>query len=180
MTQVTAQSETVDRATLITRLHQSRERYVRSVQGVNDEQARFKIAEGRWCILEIAEHVATAERQMLALWTKLAAPGQSPRAKDAGVIAAQKDQATKRQSPERSLPTGRYTNLADAVRDFETNRENTISWLESNTDDLRAKVVEHPLAGAVDGVQLLLLMIGHAERHAEQIGGIKNYSGYPK
>jgi len=117
---------------------------------------------------------------MLALWTKTAAPGQSPRAKDAGVITAQVDRGTKREAPERSRPAGRYKALADAARDFEANRASTVSWLESNTDDLRAKVVEHPLAGTVDGVQLLLLMIGHPERHAEQIGEIKSHSGYPK
>ena len=177
---VAAQGETINRATLLGRLRESREQYLRSLQGVGDEQAHFRQAGGAWCILEIAEHVATAERQMLALWMKLAAPGQSPRAKDAGVIAAQADRGTKRQAPERSVPNGRYTALADAVRDFETHRANTVSWLENNTDDLRTNVVEHPLAGTVDGVQLLLLMAGHCERHAEQISDIKAQDGYPK
>ena len=83
-------------------------------------------------------------------------------------------------APERSRPVGRYATLEDAKKDFETHRANTIAWLQSSTDDLRAKVVDHPLAGTVDGVQLLLLMIGHPERHAAQIAEIKAHSGYPR
>ena len=51
-------------------------RYLAAVQGVSEAAANVKIGENSWSILHCAEHVATAERQMLAMWNKLAATGQ--------------------------------------------------------------------------------------------------------
>lgn len=164
---------------LATCLRASQERYLRAVEGVSESEANVKIGENRWSILHCAEHVATAERQMLAMWNKLAVPGKSIPEKDAAVPANALNRERKNTSPERSRPNGRYTELSAAIADFRTNRANSSSVLQASTiEDLRGKVVQHPLAGEIDGYQLFRLMAAHAERHAAQIEEIKNHPAY--
>jgi hypothetical protein len=167
MTQAAAQHETT-REHLVERLRESRERYLSVAGNVPAEAVGFRSAADSWSILEVAEHVAVAERQMLTMWTKLAQAGEGDPGKDAA-MARVADRTRKAVAPERSRPSGRYQSLADAVRDFTANREQTIAYAETHFDELRGKIVEHPLAGKLDGYQLLLLMAGHAERHAAQM-----------
>ena len=164
-----------ERATLIRRLQESRDRYLRAVGSAADPALR--LAPDSWSILECTEHVAVAERQMLALWTKLALPGQSNPVQDQTVPQRAADRAQKQKAPDRSRPTGRYPSLAEAIKDFNANRAQTIIYVESNAGELRGKTVTHPLMGVLDGYQLILLMAGHAERHAAQIDEIKNQAG---
>jgi len=166
-------------AFLVNCLQASRERFLRALEGVSESAANVKIGENSWSILHCAEHVATAERQMMAMWNKLAAAGKGDPAKDAGVPANALNREKKNTSPERSRPNGRYTELSAAIADFRTNRATSIAALQGSTlEDLRGKVVQHPLAGEIDGYQLFRLMAAHAERHAAQIEDIKNHPAY--
>jgi hypothetical protein len=160
-------------------LEASRERFLRAVEGVSESSANVKIGEASWSILHCAEHVATAERQMMTMWNKLAAAGRSIPEKDKAVPENALNREKKNTSPERSRPNGRYTELSAAIADFRTNRATSIAALQGSTlDDLRGKVVQHPLAGEIDGYQLFRLMAAHAERHAAQIEDIKNHPAY--
>ena len=162
-------------ATLIRRLQESRDRYLRAVGSANDPSLR--LGPDSWSILECAEHVAVAERQMLALWTKLSLPGQANPVQDQTVPQRAVDRTQKLTAPDRSRPTGRYATLAEAIKDFNASRAQTIIYVESNAAALRGKTITHPLMGVLDGYQLMLLMAGHAERHAAQIDEIKNQAG---
>jgi DinB superfamily len=159
-------------------LSASESRYLQAVEGVSEAAAKVKVSEGSWSILECAEHVAAAERQMLAMWNKLAVPGKSIPEKDAAVPANALNRERKNTAPERSRPNGRYSELRDAVADFREHRAVSIASLHSLSEQLRGKVVQHPLAGEIDGYQLFRLMAAHAERHAAQIEEIKNHPAY--
>ncbi len=154
--------------------------FLSSIEGVSDEQSRFSPGEGRWSILQVAEHVAVAERQMLTLWSKLAVPGSAPREKDAMLLQGLPDRSKKNPAPERSVPSGRFASLQEARDAFTSNRENILATLKSAEKELRAKVVEHPLAGVVDGYQLFLVMALHPMRHAQQVNEIKTHPAYPR
>jgi hypothetical protein len=162
-----------ERETLIARLKQSREVYLRTLKGVNDAAAKIKPAPDRWSILEVSEHVATAERQMLTLWMKLAQPGQADRTLDEIIVTNAHDRTRKQIAPERSRPQGKMPSVSQAIEQFDFYRGQTIAYLEGELEDLRAKTVAHPIAGTIDGYQLFLLMACHAERHAEQIEELK-------
>ncbi len=171
MTQTSTQPDG-PRAHLVERLRESRARYLGVIRDIPAEATAVRRTDS-WSILEVAEHVAVAERQMLALWTKLAQAGEGERAKDAVIPVVAANRANKQVALERSRPSGRYQALAEAVRDFSASREQTIAYVESHSEELRGKTVEHPLAGKLDGYQLFLLMAGHAERHAAQIAELK-------
>lgn len=169
---------TGEKGALRARLEENGEKWLGCIRDVTGEQAQFSPGEGRWNILQVAEHVAVAERQMLAMWKKLMQPGTSPREKDEAIIEAQGDHKKKNQAPERSLPTGRFTRLRDTEAEFELNRQASITALHA-AEGLREKVVEHPLAGPVDGYQSFLVMAMHPLRHVYQVEEIKAAPGYP-
>jgi uncharacterized damage-inducible protein DinB len=160
---------------LAERLERGRDNFLRALEGVSEEQARRKPADGGWSILECVEHVAIAEWGMLRM-TQKAADGDQPadRERDAQVLRFGADRSRKAKSPEAALPTGRYASLAEAAAKFRENREKTLAWVREITEtDLRRKSVPHPLAGALDGYQMLLLMSAHPERHLGQIAELK-------
>ena len=169
---------TDEKGILRARLEENGEKWLACIRDVSEEQAQFSPGEGQWNILQVAEHVAVAERQMLAMWRKLMQPGTTPREKDEAIVAAQSDRNKKNSAPERSLPTGRFRALRDAEAEFELNRQNSISALLV-AEGLRDKVVEHPLAGLVDGYQLFLVMAMHPLRHVYQVEEIKAAPGFP-
>jgi hypothetical protein len=168
-----------EKEALRARLQEGHEKWLGAISGVSDHDAQFSPGEGQWNILQVAEHVATAERQMLAMWLKLAGPGSSPKEKDALIISGQGNRNKKNPAPERSLPTGRFTSLKDAETAFIENRNVSLAALDA-ADELRSKVVEHPLAGVCDGYQLFLIMALHPARHAFQVEEIKAAPGYGK
>jgi hypothetical protein len=168
-----------EKEALRARLEDSREKWLAAVQGIGEQDALFSPGEGQWNILQVAEHVATAERQMLTMWKKLSAPGTAPREKDGMIVSAQGDRNKKNPAPERSVPTGRFQSLKDAVAAFVENREATMAAL-NEVEDFRGKVVEHPLAGVCDGYQLFLIMALHPVRHVFQVEEIKAAPGFSK
>ena len=167
-----------EKGVLRAQLEENGEKWLACIRDVSEEQAQFSPGEGQWNILQVAEHVAVAERQMLAMWKKVMQAGTSPREKDETILAAQGDRNQKREAPERSLPIGRFLRLRDAEGEFELNRQNSIGALLV-AEGLREKVVEHPLAGLVDGYQLFLVMAMHPLRHVYQVEEIKAAKGFP-
>ena len=168
-----------EKEALRTRLEQGRDKWLAAVQGISEQDALFSPGEGQWNILQVAEHVATAERQMLTMWKKLSAPGTAPREKDNVIVSAQGDRNKKNPAPERSVPTGRFQSLKDAIDAFAENRKATMLAL-NEVDDFRGKIVEHPLAGVCDGYQLFLIMALHPVRHVYQVEEIQAAPGYSK
>lgn len=165
---------------LVESLREGRNRYLYAFQGVLDSSSTWRKAPGKWSILECAEHVAVSEEQMFRAWEKLAAPGKSDPAKDRAVQNTAKDREHKMTCPERALPKGRCQSLSEALERFRTARERTLQLAESAPlEELRGKVVPHPLMETIDGYQLLLLMAAHAERHALQIKEITSDPEFP-
>ena len=161
------------------RLRQGRDRYLCAFHGVLESSSAWRRTPGSWSILECAEHVAVAEEQMLRAWEKLAEPGSSDPAKDAADCGGAHDR-TQEDSSENSEPKGRCESLFEAIERFRVARERTLQFAENiSVEELRAKVVPHPMAGKLDGYQLLTLMAVHPERHALQVEEIKTDPDFP-
>ena len=63
-----------DRSKFLDLLARTREEFLSTLTGVNEDQARLKPAPDAWSILECAEHVVGAERGMLIMINALHAP----------------------------------------------------------------------------------------------------------
>lgn len=163
---------------LLSRLRQSRERYLQTVSGVPGELSRVRPGDGAWSVLDCAEHVAIAEQLMFRSVEKRRPTAASPDvAKDALIQTVGLDRTRKFSAPEPARPAGRYATLEEAVVAFRAAREVTISFVNQASEDLRASTALHPIAGLIDAYQELLLMALHCERHAAQIEEISRHWG---
>jgi len=63
------------------------------------------------------------------------------------------------------------------VESFLTTRQQTVRFVESCGEDLRAKPMTHPLMGAINCHEALLLIAVHPRRHALQIREIRTALG---
>jgi uncharacterized damage-inducible protein DinB len=172
----TLSTSPADKDKLLELLHETRHRFVGSFAGVTDEQSRRRAAEGSWSVADCVEHVAAAETFMLRLvqGQRRPRPAGAPNREEI-FLQRMTDRTRKATSPEGARPTGRFGNLEAAAKQFETARAGTIRFVEENMNDLRASEVTHPLPliGDVSVYEMVIIMAGHAERHALQIEEIK-------
>ena len=159
-----------DRDQLLEKLNSGRDEFLASLESVTEEQAAAKpVAD--WSILACAEHVATVEENLRRRLMEQATPTESEMSREResflGAVAA--NRRRKVQAPEVAQPRGRFTTLRDAVECFCRNREQTIAYMASCQDDLRRMTMDHPMIGAASGQEIVILMMAHPFRHAQQI-----------
>ena len=155
---------------IVETLQKSRQDLHSAVEGIDEDRARTRPAEGRWSVLECLEHVATAERRFLG---RLEGAGQldspvDPK-REHSVLAMVVDRSQRRQAPELVQPAGRFASLAEALEDFDSTRAQVIRFAEARHSELRTLAAQHPVFGQVTGYELMLIIAGHACRHAAQI-----------
>jgi uncharacterized damage-inducible protein DinB len=155
---------------ILNTLEQSRDDLHSAVEGVDEAESRMRPAEGRWSVLECLEHVATVERRFLG---RLESAGQlesaiDPR-REPSVLAMVTDRSQRRQAPDMAQPSGRFASVADALADFDATRAEVIRFAQARHAELRTLGAQHALFGQVTGHELMLIIAGHACRHAAQI-----------
>jgi uncharacterized damage-inducible protein DinB len=173
-------SSNTDKNFLVALLRESRENFLGSFAGVSEEQSRVHPAENCWCVLDTVEHLTSAEGIMLRLITTQRRPRSADAANREQVfLHVVADRSRKMQSPEGGRPCGRFASLAEAAAQFKASRDETIRFVEQNTEDLRATEVTHPhpAAGNVSTYEMVIIIAKHAERHAKQIEEIRNTLG---
>jgi hypothetical protein len=167
-----------DREQAVAALQKSLETYLKTINSVPECNCAAKLSEECWSIIEIAEHVAVAEHGMfrsIEISTEKTTPPDF--ALDQKILLGGTNREIKRMAPERAHPKGRWKTLAECAEAFRQARVRTLEFANS-AEGLRGKLVQHPLLGPVDAHQCLLIMAGHAQRHALQIEEIKNSAAY--
>lgn len=142
---------------------------------VSDEQARRIPGPGRWSILQCVEHIALTEdflfSAILSAETASAPlihPGREER-----IAARGADRSRPVESPEGVRPRASFSSSNQAMRHFLASREKTVQYAAAHLcEDPRCRVTSHPLFGAVNVFEVLLLMAVHAQRHVGQINQI--------
>lgn len=168
---------TTDKATLLRRLRESEVTFVKAAS-VSEELAAVCPDVACWSILQISEHLGMTERGMFGRITVAEPVSTEPNfAFDEKITHIGHDRSGKRTAPERVHPVGKFASIKDALAHFRQARQETIDFIEKNTDNLRQKKVIHPLS-EMDGHQLFLLMSAHAERHAQQVEEVKLSAAY--
>lgn len=174
-----------DREFTIDQLEKSRKVFLDSIAKVSDEQWKFKPSPERWSVAECAEHITLTEPFLFGLVTGKILKGEASdanrgtRESDEKVLMAMKDRSKKATAPEPARPTGKFSSKAEVIAAFNKNRDATIDFVKNTDLDLRAHGGAGP-AGKLDGVQWILLMSGHVERHTLQIQEVQAESNYPK
>lgn len=163
---------------LLDRLTASAQSLISAATGVPHECEKVFPADGCWSVLDVLEHITLADRKM---WKRYLEAGPNGRPVnldvDKFIQAVGLDRTSRRQAPEHVLPAGRFSSLAEAVNEYRTTRDQIVLFIEGSSENLREKLVNHPV-GEMDGHQLFLLIAAHSDRHAIQIEEIKKSAAY--
>ena len=160
-----------ERTAAIRELEDSRQRLLAALEGLTEEQWRYRPAHDRWSIAECAEHITAAEVSMPKLLA--AATGgervESVAERDDYVRRFIRDRSRRDEAPERTRPKGRWSSLKETIQAFEERRAANLEFARTTREDLRSRFYPHPFVGIIDLYQWLLSLAAHTERHAEQI-----------
>ncbi|WP_018629547.1 DinB family protein [Niabella aurantiaca] len=163
----------------------TKERLLRDVEKLSDQQLNYKQDSSRWSIAQCVEHIALAES---GLWqwcmmtlkddsAKLIKPGKL--ITNEQLIAAVTDRTKKAQAPEMLRPGNQFPGAKAALAAYISRRDSTIGYLETTRAPLRDHYMQTP-AGTLDVFQGLLLLAAHSERHTLQIEEVMKSPGFPR
>ena len=163
------------RSEIIDILEKSTEDFHAAVSGLPESLANSRPEENRWSVLECIEHVATVEEVFL----KRLAGGEHTEAppedkeKEVALAARIVDRSSRRQAPETVLPKGRFASVAEGLERFNTARAHSMQFAREHAADLYTLASAHPVFGALNGVEAMIILANHSRRHAEQIREVR-------
>ena len=160
-------------------LEESRDGLLAAVAGLNETQWRFKPTPECWSIAEVVEHLAIVgslfERRMADFQNGPVPNDSLPDIDD--VLANVVRREPKYPTLPPAVPTGKVpTNevLERALAGY----AKTVEMLE-RTPNLHGHTMVHPVLGALDGYQWMLLVGAHWKRHTLQIRELKALPEFP-
>jgi FtsP/CotA-like multicopper oxidase with cupredoxin domain len=180
----------LDRDRALSELQTSRQQFLDAIAGLTPAQWTYKAGPDRWSIAEVAEHIIAAEDYIGGLVTKkmMASPADTAKAEqrqpsnskmDEGFLTGLRDRSKKANAPGEIVPKGIYKTPGDAADAFQAARGKTLEYVRTTNDALREHFAT-PFPGfEMDGVQGLLMIAGHNERHVLQMLEVKQAPGYP-
>jgi hypothetical protein len=168
-------------------LHATRKQLLDAIEGLSEEQWRWKPAPDRWSVAEVAEHITAAEQFIFeeAVQKLLQGPKADPQAiaktkgKDEIIPQRVPDRSRRVQAPEPIVPVGRFANRAELTAAFRERRDRTIEFIEKTQAELRSYVAPHPALGEIDAYQWVLFLAAHTDRHIRQLIEVKQTPGFP-
>lgn len=173
-----------EREMAIAELTETQERLTTTVELLSEEQLNFKPTPESWSVAECVEHLAISEGMiggMLqgALKTPADASKRgSVKMSDDELLEMISSRDQKVKTGEAFEPSGKYGSHAETVKAFVDQRAKHIDYLNATEDDLRNHYGELPF-GTIDGLQILLFMSGHTERHVAQMEEVIGHDNFP-
>lgn len=171
---------------VVDHLERTRDAFVAASSGLSATQLSFRTGESAWSIAEIVEHVALADRGLLAVVTEKMPAGAAPapgKASDAGRfarLAARIPPRSRRiDAPRHLIPTQAFASVDAALAAFLEARGRLIAIAAAPPDDVAARVVPHRLLGELDLEEWLYFAGLHCQRHVDQIAEIRAVQGCP-
>ena len=175
-----------ERAFVLRHLGESRERLIQAVEGLSPEQRGFRPAEDRWSIADCVEHITVLEWILFErVLESLQKPPESGLEtdvlkKDGLVLGRVPTREIRVKAPGIVMPTGRWPEFEELMRQFEATREQTLRFAKVTEADLRGRSLPHPFLGPLDCYQWLLFFAAHCERHVRQMEEVKSDPGFPR
>ena len=168
-------------------LEESHKEFLTAIDGLSDEQWKWKPAANRWSVGETAEHIVLAEASLFSNVQKaIASPANSEwetktKGKTEFIERVMAPRLGKAQAPEALVPQGGMT-AVQAKERFEKQRADIVKFASSTDVALKEHTLEHPFPvfGTLNAYQWLIYIPLHTMRHDKQIAEVKATAGYPK
>jgi hypothetical protein len=182
-----AHMTTEERTKVLHWLDESRQEFLASIDGVSEEQWKWKPAPERWSVGETAEHIVLAEAMLFeSVKNAMSSPAnpaweEQTKGKTEFIVQVMAPRLGKAQAPEPIVPRNGLTQ--SQVRDrFEQQRAEIVKFASDTNLALKEHTVVHPfpIFGTLNAYQWLIYVPLHTERHDKQIAEVKATAGYPK
>ena len=169
-----------DREHLVAHLQMTQSWLADEVSSLSVEQLNYRMAPGKWTILEVVEHLTIAEP---GYWQSFQAAMKKPASKlpkepaDADILWYGIDRTERQKTVKSEEPKGQLTDVRDGLARFQHLHATMLEYARTTDDDLRGHVLSE---WNMDAYQGLLMISTHEQRHILQIREIKADPGYPK
>jgi hypothetical protein len=176
-----------DRAKVVKLLNDSHKQTLDLMEGLSEEQLKFKSAPEKWSVLEVAEHIYLAEGLLFGAVEKALAEKENPEweTKTKGkteflerVMVSRDRKAT---APESIVPSGKLTR-EELIARLKESRAKTLKFAEETKLPLKAHTLDHPFPvfNTLNAYQWLIYIPLHNIRHNKQIEEVKADPNFPK
>ncbi|HEY8461135.1 MAG TPA: DinB family protein [Blastocatellia bacterium] len=176
-----------ERAKVIKLLNDSHKRTLDLMEGLTEEQLKFKSGPEKWSVLEVAEHISLAEEQLFRAVEGALAAKENPEweAKTKGktefLERAIVNRDRKVSAPESIVPSGKLTR-DEVIAKLKESRAKTLKFAEETKLPLKAHTLDHPFPvfNTLNAYQWLIYIPLHNIRHNQQIEEVKANPNFPK
>ena len=168
-------------------LEESRQEFLAAIDGLSEEQWKWKPAPNRWSVAETAEHVVLAEASLFGHVQKAISSPANPawevktKGKTELIEFVMAPRLGRAQAPEYLEPKSGMT-PAQVKERFEKQRTDIVRFATETQVSLKQYTDEHPFPtfGTLNAYQWLIYAPLHTMRHDKQIAEVKATAGYPK
>lgn len=169
--------------TLLQELNATADGFLKSLEGVPADRWAYTPSPDVWSVSQTAEHTTTVFRGIQRLLaTRLLdqpfPPGARSPVSDEAIVTAMFDRTRRMEAPPAVVPKGRWTTREELSAVFIDAREQLVRWFNAVAVDLRGYHSEHLVIGTMDGVQWLIFVAAHTERHTRQILEFRQSQGF--
>ena len=176
-----------ERTKVLNWLQESRKEFLAAIDGVSEEQWKWKPAPDRWSVAETAEHIVLAEAGLFGNVQKAISSPVNPaweertKGKTELIERVMAPRLGKAQAPEPLVPKGGMT-PAQVKETFERQRADIAKFATETEVALKQYTAYHPFPvfGTLNAYQWLIYAPLHTMRHDKQIAEVKATAGYPK
>lgn len=176
-----------ERTKVLNWLDESRKEFIAAIDGVTDEQWKWKPTPARWSVGEVAEHIVLAEAALFGNVQKAigAAANDAWEDKTKGktefIERVMAPRMGKAQAPEAIVPLGGMSKVQVRAK-FEEQRLAIVKFAKETDLPLKQFTAEHPFPvfGTLNAYQWLIYGPLHTMRHDKQIAEVKATAGYPQ
>ena len=174
-----------EREMTIEHLTQTQERLTGVVNGLSEAQLNFKASEEAWSVAECVEHIAISEGMIGGMLQGALKTSANPAMRDSVSMSDEKligmisSREQKVKTPEPFEPSGKFGSFEETLKAFNDKRDAHIEYVKTTEDDLRNHYGKLPFA-TIDGLQIVLFMSGHTERHVQQMEEVMAHADFPK
>ena len=177
--------DATEREFVLKHLDDNRIRLLGSVQGLSEEQAKFRTAPDQWSIADCIEHLDLVENRVFAAIQRVLReepPEIQPDVQDKTkqMMHFVVDRGTRIKAPEPVAPRREWASFSELVGRFEATRGRTIQFASETGTDLHSRFFQHIVFKELDCYQWLIFLGLHAERHIRQLEEVKSNAAFPR
>ena len=168
--------KTTERGEILEHLQKSRADLLHLVSDVSDADFMKKPSKEVWSIAEVVEHLVLIDESLFnSLHKAENVPDTTPETvpNDKILYVVPNPKYGKVTAPKNLVPQSTYNSKDEALMAFNTNRDRIENFVKTTDLPLQRVVFRHFALGLLNGMNWLVFIAAHCQRHINQIRNLK-------